>query len=187
MKVATFLSRIILSSVACLTVSCFPCFLTNDTTFSGGKVTEHKMCFVFLHNVRPQHVIPEEYDHTPLMLHTSRATVYTHKSCPPTDCTISFITPTCFGCKPQPFSGNYKCCQHVNITFHSRSTLRVFQSGSSNVLTSGEKSSVTGCLGTTLYVVLLYVCCNFQTIFITLYLWKIPVCINILQFMLDNL
>ena len=87
----------------------------------------------------------------------------------PTDCTISFITPTSFGCKPLPFSGNYKCCQHINITFHSWSALRLFQSGNSSVLNSGKKSSVTGSLGTTLYVVLLYrVCCNFKTIFITL-------------------
>jgi len=34
----------------------------------------------------------------------------------PNDYTIGFISPTCFGCKPQPFSGSYKCCQYTHRT-----------------------------------------------------------------------
>ena len=53
---------------------------------------------------------------------------------------LCFITPKCFVCKPQTFSGNYKCCQHIKQYIHSWITLRLFQSGISNVLNSGHNS-----------------------------------------------
>ena len=31
----------------------------------------------------------------------------------PTNQTIGFTAPTCFGCKPQPSSGRYKCWRHL--------------------------------------------------------------------------